>query len=154
MLVIIKYRGGLHMQKEGLIGCRTYLEECGQSLPSYMAQSAEDLDVSLYIARQLDHLGKKEEAYSILKEIYEPHLFEYEKGTYGFYEEYLEDKVKFLEQLALLNLEVTQQLEISISYIDEALNLLDGEESVTPYIDIKRIKEIKRRYIDLLFKAL
>lgn len=152
MLVIIKYRGGLHMLAESLKDIEAYLEECGQSLPSYMMESVEDL--SLYIAKQLVHLGRKEEAYSILKEVYEENLFEYDKGAYGLYEDYVEDKVEFLEKLAALNLEVTQDVKMSIAYIDEALNLLDGEESVAPYIDIKAVKQIKKNYVNLLFNNL
>ena len=154
MLVIIKYRGGLHMLGESLKDIRTYLEECGQSLPSCMIESVEDLYVSLYIAKQLVHLGKKEEAFSILKEVYEKDLFKYDKGAYGLYEDYVEDKVEFLERLAALNLEVTQDLKMSIAYIDEALNLLDGEESVAPYIDIKKVKQTKKNYVKLLFNSL
>lgn len=142
------------MLAESLKDIKTYLEECGQSLPSYMKESVEDLYVSLYIAKQLVHLGRKEEAYSLLKEVYEEDLFEYDKGAYGLYEDYVEDKVKFLERLAALNLEVTQDVKMSIMYIDEALNLLDGEESVAPYIDIKEVKKIKKNYVNLLFNSL
>lgn len=140
------------MKTESLNSVKTYLEACGQSLPSYMTQSNEDLYVSLYIAKQLENLGEKEEAYKILKTIYEAHSFEYDKNVYGIYEDYVEEKTRFLETLAVLNLELTKDLKTSILYIDEALDLLDGEESIAPYVDIKKVKQMKQNYVSLLFK--
>lgn len=136
------------MQAEYESNDRACLEMYTQS---YNIQSREDMYTSLYIARQLEALERREEAYKILKTIYEGQLFEYDKGAYGIYEDYIEEKVKFLEHLAALNLEITKDVKTSICYIDEALILLDGEESVAPYIDIKQIKQIKKNYVTLLF---
>lgn len=114
-------------------------------------QSIEDVYSYLYIVRQLEAVAKWEEAYKILRDINECRLFEYNKETYGLYEDYVVEKVKFLQHLAALNLQITGDVRGSIRYIDEALILLDGIESVAPYIDIEEVKQLKKYYVGLLF---
>ncbi len=116
-----------------------------------LIQSIEDVYGYLYMGKQLEAEAKWEEAYKILKYINECRLFEYNKEAYGLYEDYVVEKVKFLEHLAILNLHVTGDVRSSIRYIDEALILLDGIESVAPYIDIKEVKNLKKQYVGLLF---
>ncbi|WP_054742864.1 hypothetical protein [Cellulosilyticum ruminicola] len=114
-------------------------------------QSIQDVYSYLYTAKQLEDKAKWEEAYQILKDINECKIFEYDKEAYGIYEDYVVEKVKFLEHLAALNLQITGDIKSSIRHIDEALILLDGIESVAPYIDIKEVKKLKKHYVQLLF---
>lgn len=99
--------------------------------------------------RELKAQGQKEEAYYIARSIYESNTFRYDKAIHANYEHYIEEKVKFFLDLASLSMFVTDKPEQSIPYLDEALVLIDGSESVRPYIDLEEIKRTRRDYVQL-----
>ncbi|MGL4797940.1 MAG: hypothetical protein ACRCWY_00880 [Cellulosilyticaceae bacterium] len=97
-------------------------------------------------AESLKSNEQYEEAYSILREIYEKNSFRYDKIIHANYEDYIEGKVTFFVDLAKLSMLVTDTPAQSIPYLDEALIMLDGSESVLPYIDIDDIKRLRSDY--------
>ena len=115
-----------------------------QSFPS------DELYQYLNTACQLKASGELEAVYKIYIKIYEKQLLEYNKDLDGSYEEHIIEKVNFLTELATLNLMFTGNLQKSIQYIDETLDLLDAHESVAPYVDCNSIKKKKRDYMQLL----
>lgn len=99
----------------------------------------------LNLARQLKEEGNKEQAYLLFKAISnEKEAFKFDKYVYGTYEDYIVERAKFLIEMALLELEVIGCSTGSIAYLDEALNLLDGMESVYPYVRIEEIEALKK----------
>lgn len=99
----------------------------------------------LNLARQLKEQGNKEQAYLLFKAIArEKEAFRFDKYVYGTYEDYIVEKTRFLIEVALLELEVVGCPKESIIYLDEALNLLDGMESVYPYVRIEEIQALRK----------
>lgn len=90
-----------------------------------------------------------EQAYSILREMYEQNKVRYDKTIHSNYEDYIEDKVKFFVNLAKLSMMVTDEPARSIPYLDEALIMLDSSESILPYINIADIKKLHADYTAL-----
>lgn len=101
------------------------------------------------IKTNLKTLGKNQESYETLKEAYDACIFNFHKDFYGTYEEYVIEKVKFLEQLAILAAEVKDNPLDSIKYLDEALFLLDSVESVYPYVSPREIEELRKTYTNM-----
>ncbi len=100
----------------------------------------------LNLARHLKEEGNKEQAYLLFNAISnEKEAFRFDKYVYGTYEDYIVEKTKFLIEIALLELEVIGCSKGSIKYLDDALNLLDGMESVYPYVRIDEIEELRKR---------
>lgn len=100
----------------------------------------------LNLARHLKEEGNKDQAYLLFKAISnEKEAFRFDKYVYGTYEDYIVEKTKFLIEIALLELEVIGCSKGSIKYLDDALNLLDGMESVYPYVRIDEIEELRKR---------
>lgn len=99
--------------------------------------------------QQADILKENEqydEAYALLRAIYEKNTLRYDKVIHANYEDYIEGKVKFFVDLAKLSMLVTNKPAMSIPYLDEALIMLDGSESVLPYVDIDDIKALRSDY--------
>ncbi len=126
---------------------KKYLLAEGETLPQYVESDPMHWNSRLYIARTLQRLGKEQEAYSVMRKIYEENIFRFDKGIHGAYEEYIIEKVKFFESLAQLSLEVTHDPARSIPYLDEALIMLDGAESVYPYVNPTEITCLKKSYL-------
>lgn len=140
-------RGGLDMNQERVLAIKTYLEAQGRAIPAYMAKEPGHWYSVIYMARLLHELGKEEEAYVALKGIYEDKVFRFDKELHGSYEYYIVEKVKYLVELSRLSLEVTKDTLESINYLDEALIMLDGAESVYPYVSIREIQVLKNTYM-------
>ena len=98
----------------------------------------------LVLARKLNGEGEKIKAYLIYKNI-STNSFKFDKYKYGSYEDYIVDKVRFLIELAILETVIGKKSEESIKYLDQALELLDGMESVYPYIRINEVKVLKQK---------
>lgn len=107
----------------------------------------EHWNYSLYIAYRYKEEGHSEEAFHILRRIYEQNDFHYDKDIHGSYETYVIEKVTYLKELAKLSMVVTNKPERSLPYLDEALIMLDGYESVHPYISPKEVEELKDFYL-------
>lgn len=103
-------------------------------------------------AEVLEREEKYEEAYGILRAIYEKNIFRYDKIIHANYEDYIEGKVTFFVDLAKLSMLVTDKPAMSIPYLDEALIMLDGAESVLPYINIGDIEKLRKDYMRLAKK--
>ncbi len=108
----------------------------------------------LYTAYKYQEEGNIEKAFHLLRKIYECSSFDYDKDIYDSYETYIIEKVTFLKTLAKLSMEVTKKPQRSLPYLDEALIILDGHESVHPYINPKEIQKLKDFYIDQLQQKL
>ena len=93
---------------------------------------------------------RNEEAYTLLKSLYEKNTFRYDKIIHANYEDYIEEKVKFFVDLAELSMKVTQKPIMSLPYLDEAINMLDGAESVLPYVNIEDIQKLRQSYMKLV----
>lgn len=103
----------------------------------------------LYMGRILFRDYKEYEgAYSILQEIYLGNEIRHNRDWFGSYEDYIEEKVTFFKDMAELTYLVTKEPARSIPFIDEALIMLDGSESVSPYIDQKEFKQLKKDYLE------
>lgn len=103
----------------------------------------------LYVGRELFKKYKEYDgAYKILKELYLANEIRYSSEYFGSYEEYIEEKVTFFIEMAEISYIVTKEAAQSIPYVDEALIMLDGSESVAPYVDAKEINKIKEDYIE------
>ena len=98
----------------------------------------------LILARTLNSDGEKIKAYLIYKNI-ELDSFKFDKYRYGTYEDYIVDKVRFLIEKAVLETEIASNQDGAIKYLERALELLDGMESVYPYINIKDVKVLKEK---------
>ena len=106
----------------------------------------------LEVLQEVEALKKEEryeEAYGLLRGIYEKNSMRYGKVIHANYEDYIEGKVKFFVDLAKLSMLVTDQPAMSIPYLDEALIMLDASESVLPYIDIDDIQALRNDYMKL-----
>lgn len=102
----------------------------------------------LYVGQKLFKDCKEYDgAYKILKPMHTNNEIRYSSECFGSYEEYIEEKVLFFIDMAELTYIVTKEAAQSIPFMDEALNMLDASESVSPYIDIKEIKEMRKDYI-------
>ncbi|PHV71568.1 hypothetical protein CS063_03095 [Sporanaerobium hydrogeniformans] len=137
------------MNKEEILELKDYLIQGGEVLPQYVDKEPLHWNSRLYMAQVLQKLGKKEEAYAVMRKIYEENIFRFDKGIHGAYEEYIVEKVRFFENLARLSFEVTHEPARSIPYLDEALIMLDGAESVYPYVSPSEIKHLKNTYLSI-----
>lgn len=135
------------MNQEQIVQLKNYLEAQHGKLPEFVEKNPTHWTSRLYVARLLKKYDKLEDTYAILREIYEENTFRYNKDIHGGYEEYIEEKVKFFMELAELSMEITGEAARSIPYLDEALIMLDGAESVHPYINPKDIKQLKKDYL-------
>ena len=138
------------MDTDQLLVIKEYLQVKGKVLPEYVKADYTHWSSRIYIAKLLNEMGDNQEAYRILRGIYEDNSFGFDKDLHGEYEEYIIQKVKFFEQLAKLSLEVTKEPAQSIPYLDEALIMLDEVESVYPYINPKEIALLKNAYLKML----
>ncbi len=138
------------MDREKLILIKEHLQKDNKALPEYVEQDPHHWYSRVYMAKMLKQQGNAEEAYTLLRSIYEDNTFRFDKGIHGAYEEYIIEKVRFFEQLARLSLEVTKEPERSIPYLDEALIMLDGAESVYPYVNPKDISVLKKSYLNMI----
>lgn len=101
----------------------------------------------LYLGRALFRDYKEYEgAYAVLNEIYLANEIRHNRDWFGSYEDYIEEKVSFFKDMAELTYIVTNEAAQSVPFIDEALNMLDGSESVGPYVDINEFKQLKKDY--------
>lgn len=138
------------MDKEKLLYTKAYLKAKGKMLPKFMEENVQHWSTRLYMGDMLYLLHKSQEAYELIKEVYEEKRFTFDKEMYSDYEEYLIEKVKFLMKLASLEIEVTGQVKKSIAYLDEAIALLDSAESVYPYVAPSEIEHLKASYLKRL----
>lgn len=138
------------MDKSELLIFKSYLIAKSKSLPEYVEEDPYHWNSRIYMARLLQEVGYKKEAYRILRGIYEDNTFRFDKGIHGAYEEYIIEKVRFVQQLAQLSIEVTKEPARSIPYLDEALIMLDGAESVYPYVNPSDILSLKKQYLSQL----
>ena len=138
------------MNKEQLSIFKEYLEAEGKKLPEYVKEDCSQLGSRIYMAKLLNEMEETKAAYMILRGIYEDNSFSFDKEFYVDYEEYIIEKVKFFEEIAALSLEVTKEPARSIPYLHEALIMLDGMESVYPYINPKDINSLKSNYLKML----
>lgn len=107
----------------------------------------------LYIGRTLFKTFKEyDAAYPIMKEIYLQNEIRYNRDLFGSYEDYIEEKVNFFKDMAELNYIITKDPAQSIPFIDEALIMLDGAESVSPYIDQNEFKNLREKYLSMAKK--
>lgn len=103
----------------------------------------------LYLGRRLfKEYEEYEAAYDMLKEIYLANEIRHNRDLFGSYEDYIEEKVDFFKDMAELSHIVTKEAARSIPFIDEALIMLDGSESVGPYVDYKEFEKLKQDYIE------
>lgn len=110
-----------------------------------MIETSANWYTRLNLARQLKESGNKEQAYLLLRSVSEEEdAFYFDKYRYGTYEDFIVEKTRFLIELALLELEVVGSAEGSMMYLDDALDLLDGMESVYPYIRIDEIETLRK----------
>ncbi|MDF2612936.1 MAG: hypothetical protein K0S71_722 [Clostridia bacterium] len=137
------------MDRDKLLAAKAYLQSQDKILPEYVKQDCYHWNSRIYMAKLLHNIGDTKEAYTILRDIYEDNSFRFDKDIHGTYEDYIVDKVKFFEQLAQLSMEVTKEPAQSIPYLDEALIMLDGAESVYPYVNPKDIVSLKKSYINM-----
>ncbi|OON98755.1 MAG: hypothetical protein ATN35_00660 [Epulopiscium sp. Nele67-Bin004] len=128
------------------------LLELGKPVPKYVVDMPVAWSSKLYIANQLDEEKDTQRIYTILHDIYQEKMFRYDKYMHGAYETYIEQKVKFFLKLALLSIRVGQPPTESIPYIEEALVMLDGAESVYPYISPKEVSLVKEEVYSLINK--
>ncbi|MDF2878236.1 MAG: hypothetical protein K0S30_1332 [Clostridia bacterium] len=138
------------MDTDKLLTIKAHLKEKGKVIPEYIYRDPYHWNSKLYMAKLLYEMGEIKEAYMILRNIYEENTFRFDKATHGAYEEYIIEKVKFFEELAKISLEVTKEPSQSIPYLDEALIMLDGAESVHPYINPSDIAQLKKSYLKML----
>lgn len=103
----------------------------------------------LFIGRALFKDYKQYEgAYVILKEIYLNNEIRHTSDLFGSYEDYIVEKVDFFKDMAELTYIITKEAAQSIPYIDEALIMLDGSESVSPYVDQNEFKKLRKYYVE------
>lgn len=126
------------------------LEEQGCKLPEGVLYNEEHYLSKLYIARTLKKLDYEVEAYEIMRGMYEINEIRFDKTLYASYEDYIEEKVNFFVELAKLSYIVTEKPAQSIPYLDEALIMLDSQESAYPYISKNEIEKLKRDYMNLV----
>lgn len=129
---------------------RQILENEGCTLPAGVLNNEGHYFSKLYIARALRDLEYNEEAYEIMRAMYEINEIRFDKTLYASQEDYIEEKVKFFVELAKLSFIVTEKPAQSIPYLDEALIRLDGEESSYPYISKSDIEKLRQDYINLV----
>ncbi len=128
------------------------LQNKGRFIPKYILTMPSVWQSRLYVANQLDENTDKERKYLLLEDIYKEKTFRYNKDIHGAYETYIEEKVKFLLNLAKLSLEIGKPPENSIPYIEEALVMLDGAESVHPYINLRDVSSFQREIYSMIKK--
>lgn len=138
------------MDQNKLLSIKHYLNTKNKHLPKHVIQDPFHWNSRIYMANLLQETGDRQAAYEILRGIYEDNIFEFSKEVYATYEEYIIEKVKFFQQLAQLSIEVTKEPAQSLPYLDEALIMLDGEESVYSYVDPKQILDLKKAYLNQL----
>ncbi|OOB78341.1 MAG: hypothetical protein ATN33_06900 [Epulopiscium sp. Nele67-Bin001] len=126
------------------------LQRKGRFIPKYIVSTPSVWQSRLYVANQLDESTDKERKYALLEDIYKEKTFRYNKDIHGAYETYIEEKVKFLLCLAKLSIEVGKPPENSIPYIEEALVMLDGAESVHPYINPKEVSSLQKEIYSMI----
>lgn len=129
---------------------REILQKQGIELPEGVTNDETHYFSKLYIARKLNDLNYDQEAYEIMRQMYEKNEVRFDKTLYASHEDYLEEKVNFFVDLARLSYTVTQEPAQSIPYLDEALVRLDSEESSYPYINKAEIEQLRQEYIDLV----
>ena len=101
----------------------------------------------LYLGRALFRdYEEYDGAYAILNEIYLGNEIRHNRDWFGSYEDYIVEKVGFFKDMAELTYIVTKEAAKSVPFIDEALNMLDGSESVGPYVDLNEFKQLKKDY--------
>lgn len=135
------------MEQNKVLELKQYLEEKGEALPEFVEQNPTHWTARLYVANRLKKHNQVESVYKILREIYEENTFRYNKDIHAGYEDYIEEKVNFFKELADLSFKVTGEAKKSIPYLDEALIMLDGSESVNAYINPKEIQKLKEEFI-------
>lgn len=138
------------MNKDQLLMIKEFLNAKKKVLPECVEEDPCHWNSRVYMAKVLQEIGNIKEAYTLLRSIYEDNSFRFDKGIHGAYEEYIIEKVKFFQQLAQLSIEVTKEPAQSIPYLDEALIMLDGAESVYPYVNPKDIMLLKKSYLSKL----
>ncbi len=126
------------------------LQKKGRFIPKYILSTPSVWQSRLYVANQLDETSDKERKHALLEDIYKEKTFRYNKDIHGAYETYIEEKVKFLLSLAKLSIEVGKPPENSIPYIEEALLMLDGAESVHPYINPREVSLFHREVYSMI----
>lgn len=105
----------------------------------------------VYIGRTLFREYKEYDgAYAILREVYVNNEIRHHRDIFGSYEDYIEEKVHFFKEMAELSYIVTKDPAQSVTYIDEALIMLDASESVGPYVDQREFEQLKRDYLQLV----
>lgn len=103
----------------------------------------------LFIGRTLyTEYEEYQGAYEILREIHLNNEIRHNRDLFGSYEDYIVEKVAFFKTMAELSYIVTKEAAQSIPYIDEAIIMLDGSESVGPYVDHKEFKELRKYYVE------
>lgn len=138
--------GGITVDKEEMLELKNFLEERQERLPEFVEKDPVHWVSKVYVAKVLKKYDRLEDSYKILRSVYEANTFRYNKDIHGVYEDYIEEKVNFFKELARLSMIVTEDARRSIPYLDEALIMLDGMESVHPYINPKEIEELKEVY--------
>lgn len=126
------------------------LETKGQTIDGSMLENDTHYYTKIYIAYKLEEVGCNEEAYEILRALYEKGVVRFDKEFFASYEDYIEEKIKYFISLADLSYKVTGKAAQSIPYLDEALIAIDGEESSYPYIDRAEIKNLREHYRSLV----
>ncbi|MDA3734200.1 hypothetical protein PBV87_22255 [Niameybacter massiliensis] len=126
------------------------LQEKGIELEAGVLKNEEHYFTKLYVAHKLESVDCNEEAYEILRGLYEKSAVRYDRHLFASYEDYLEEKVKYFVSLANLSYSLTGEAAKSLPYLDEALITLDGEESAYPYIDRDEIEKLRDHYRSLV----
>ena len=126
------------------------LEAKGIVVDSGILKNEAHYFAKLYVAHKLAEVQCEEEAYEILRYLYEKSAVRFDKELYASYEDYVEEKVKYFVSLANLSYKVTGKAARSLPYLDEALIAIDGEESSHPYIDRAEIKKLRDYYRSLV----
>ncbi|MEF9960537.1 MAG: hypothetical protein RR090_12260 [Niameybacter sp.] len=125
------------------------LQEKGIELEAGILKNEEHYFTKLCVAHKLEDAGCVQEAYEILRHLYETSAVRFDRHLFASYEDYLEEKVKYFVSLAQLSYTLTHNPAQSLPYLDEALITLDGEESAYPYIDRDDIEKLRNEYMNL-----
>lgn len=129
-----------------MLDLKNFLQERQEKLPEFVEKDPVHWVSRLYVAKVLKKYDRLQDSYKILRSVYEENTFRYNKDIHGVYEDYIEEKVNFFKELAALSMITTNDARRSIPYLDEALIMLDGMESVHPYINPKEIEKLKEEY--------
>lgn len=135
------------MELNKILELKKFLEDKQENLPEFVEKDPNHWTSRLYVAKVLKKYNEVEAVYKILRNIYEENTFRYNKDIHGGYEDYIEEKVNFFIELAQLSMTITGDARKSIPYLDEALIMLDGAESVNAYINPKDIQKLKDQYV-------